>query len=156
MANILDLSFIPAACLSQVHSNHVIEHLTQQQLDEQFVQYMRILRPGGLVSIRCPNALGVSHGFFFGQVPETGHKQFIESGYPEDEEFHNPEDGWYHKDLWGAYHWWHAFTGNIENRHLNLLTPTKLRKAVEQAGFRILLMTEPETSNLVLVAEKPA
>ena len=153
MANILDLSFIPDKSIRQIHSNHVIEHLTQAQLEKQLADYKRILYPEGIISIRCPNALGVSYGFFMGQVPEEGHDNFIKLGFPEDEDFFNPKDGWYYKDLWALYHWLYAFTGDIENQHFNLLTPTKLRKTVEQAGFKILAMTNPETSNLVIMAK---
>lgn len=154
VANILDLSFIPDNCIQQVHSNHLVEHITQQQFEVFLKDCIRILKSGGVFSMRCPNALGVSYGFFFDVVPETEHQDFLKLGYPAEEDFCNPLDGWYHKDLYGFYHWIYAQTGNIENVHLNILTPTKLKKTVEAAGFKILKMTDPETSNLVLIAKK--
>ncbi len=154
LANILDLSFIPDVSLTHIHSNHVMEHLTQQQLEEQLKQYQRILAHDGIISIRVPNALGVAYGFFFGQVAERDHEEFLKLGFPEKEDFYNPEDGWYYHDLWALYHWFFAFTGNVENEHLNQLTPTLLKDTVEQVGFTILKMGIPEASNLVLIAKK--
>lgn len=154
VANILDLSFVPSESITHIHSNHVVEHLSQHDLVRNLSEYKRILKKEGIISIRCPNALGVSYGFFFDIVPETDHEKFLKLGYPKEEEFYNPNDRWYYKDLYGFYHWIYAQTGNIENVHLNILTPTKLRKTVETAGFKILKMSDPETSNLVLIAQK--
>lgn len=156
VANILDLSFIPDNSLEHIHSNHVVEHITQEQLQEQLREYKRILVPGGRMSIRCPNALGVSFGFFFGQQAEKEHEKFLKLGYPEEEDFYNKDDGWYHKDLWGLYHWFYAYSGNVENQHLNIITPTKIKETINEAGFKILAQTAPETSNIVVVAETPS
>lgn len=154
VANILDLSFIPDNSIDFIHSNHVMEHLTQQQLEEQLEQYKRILKKDGRISIRCPNCLGVAYGFFFGQTPERDHEKFLALGFPKDEDFYHPEDGWYYQDLWALYHWFYAYTGNKENEHLNQLTPTKLYDTIEQKGFKILINTIPEASNLVVIAQK--
>ncbi len=154
IANILDLSFIPDGTISHIHSNHVMEHLSQTQLEDQLKQYQRILSADGIISIRCPNALGVSYGFFFGQVAERDHQEFLQLGYPQEEDFYNDKDGWYYQDLWALYHWFFAFTGNLENEHLNQLTPTLLKDTVEKAGFKVLKMAIPEASNLVLMASK--
>ena len=99
IANILDLSFIPDSSINHIHSNHVMEHLTQQQLEEQLKQYQRILTPNGIISIRVPNALGVAYGFFFGQVAERDHEEFLQLGFPTAEDFYNKDDGWYYQDL---------------------------------------------------------
>lgn len=155
VANIMDLSFIPDSSCTHIHSNHLIEHITHAQLKTHLKDCYRILKAGGNLSVRCPNALGVSYGFFFDVVPERDHDEFLALGYPTEEDFSNPLDGWYHRDLYGFYHWIYAYTGNRENEHLNQLTPTKLKNAVEEAGFEILKMTEPETSNLVLIAKRP-
>ena len=154
IANIMDLSFIPDATIAHVHSNHLIEHITQEQLEMHLKDCLRILKPGGILSLRCPNALGVSYGFFFDVVGEKGHEEFLALGYPKEEDFFNPLDDWYHKDLYGFYHWIYAYTGNRENGHLNIITPTKLRNTVEKAGFKVLKQTDPETSNNVLIAKK--
>ncbi len=65
VANILDLSFIPDGCASHVHTNHVVEHLTEEQLMSQLREYHRILKDTGLLTIRCPNTLGSAYGFWF-------------------------------------------------------------------------------------------
>jgi SAM-dependent methyltransferase len=154
VANILDLSFIPDESLAHVHSNHVSEHLTERQLSGQLSEYHRILRYDGLLTIRCPNALGVCYGFWFDVVPETEHESFMALGYPPDEKFYNPLDGWYHKDFFGLLHYLHGDKGNVGNQHLSVITPSKLKLAVESSGFTISKMTDPETTNIVLVARK--
>ncbi len=154
-ANILDLSFVPTACATQIHSNHVIEHLSQQQIRAQLNDYFRILRPGGLLTLRCPNSLGVVYALFFDPVCESDREEFLAIGYPVDEDFGNPADTWLHKDFYGVLHWLYGDAGNIENEHLSQLTPTRLAQLVSAIGFDILRVSEPEAINLVLVARKP-
>jgi len=156
VANILDLSFIPSACVSHIHTNHVIEHLTEGQFENQLKEYHRILKDGGLISIRCPNALGVSYGFWFEPVLEQERNEFIACGFPADETFGDPADKWMHKDLFGLLHWFYGDVGNIRNQHLNIITPSKIKGSVERSGFNIIKMTDPEAINIVIVARKSA
>ena len=51
-------------------------------------------------------------------------------------------------------HWFFGDAGNIENQHLTLVTPTKVRKALEKAGFEILRTADPEALNIVVVARR--
>lgn len=153
-ANILDLSFIPDGSISQIHSNHVVEHLSPDEFVDQLRQWKRILKPSGILTVRCPNVLGVCYGFLFPPVPEANRQEFLNQGFPDDEEFQNPLDDWYHHDIYGFVHWMYGDAGNPANEHLNLLTPTKLRKTIEGAGFEILKLTEPESSNIVAIAKK--
>ena len=154
IANIIDLSFVPNNSMSHVHCNHVIEHLTEEQLRHQILDYWRILKDNGYLTIRCPNSLGASFGFWFEPVLEQNRNEFVALGYPHDENFGNPEDKWLHKDLFGLLHWFYGDIGNIENQHLNIITPSKLKRCLEMAGFKILKMTEPESLNIALVAKK--
>jgi SAM-dependent methyltransferase len=153
VANLLDMSFIPDNSISHIHSNHFIEHLTQEQLLTQLREYCRILKPGGLVTIRCPNALGASYGFWFPVEPEGDREQFLKIGYPADEYFHDPAAGWYHHDLLGLIHYFYADLGSVDNQHFNIITPTKLRTAVESSGLTVLKMGNPEATNIVMVAK---
>lgn len=154
IANILDLGFIPDHSLSQVHSNHVIEHLTDNSLNSQLKEYWRILKKDGLLTIRCPNALGVAYGFWFDPVLEDERDEFLALGFPEEEDFSNPEDTWAHRDIFGFIHWIYGDVGNVENQHLNLITPTKLKILLEYYSFDIVKMSKPEALNLVVVARK--
>lgn len=153
-ANILDLSFVPSERVTQIHSNHVLEHLTWEQIASQLREYARILRPGGLLTIRCPNALGVAYAFWFEPVYESGRDAFLTLGYPPQEDFGNPQDGWLHKDFYGILHWLYGDMGNIENQHLSRLTPSSLRQMLEETGFTILRVSAPEAINLVFAACK--
>jgi hypothetical protein len=112
------------------------------------------LKPGGLLSIRCPNALGVAFGFWFEVVLEGERQKFLELGFPEDEEFGNPNDAWFHKDFYGFLHWIYADAGNVENQHLSIITPTKLTSWIRRAGFELLAISAPEAANIVAVARQ--
>ncbi len=153
-ANILDLSFVPDACASRIHSNHVLEHLSAEQLVRQLREYRRILRPAGRLSIRCPNALGAAYGFWFRPVIEQHRERFLALGYPADDDLANPADDWMHQDVLGLMHWFHGDPGNARNQHLSLITPTRMRDLLESCGFRVLLLSEPEAVNLVAIAER--
>lgn len=152
VANILDLSFMPDKCVTHMHSNHVVEHITQEQFEDLLKSAKRILKPGGVFTLRCPNVLGVSYGFFHGAVQEWKRDEFIEAGFPADEEFANPKDNWYEKDLYAYVHWVWGDVGNPENQHLNYFTPTLMQETLEKNGFRIVIMNQPEASNLAVVA----
>jgi hypothetical protein len=154
-ANILDLSFVPSGSIGQVHSNHVVEHLARDQLVAQLHEYVRILRPGGLLTVRCPNALGAVYAFWFPPVHETERAAFVADGFPAEEDFGDPKDGWLHKDFYGTLHWLYGDVGNVENEHLNQLTPSSLSELIRGAGLDIVRASAPEAINLVVVARKP-
>ena len=154
VANILDLSFIPDNCISQVHSNHVIEHLTLDQLSSQIRAWHRVLRPDGLLSIRCPNALGAAYGFWFEPVIEGRREEFLRLGFPSDEDFSNPADRWVHRDFFALLHWFYGDSGSIVNEHNCIVTPTFLKELLVKESFCVLKMTEPEALNIGLVARK--
>jgi predicted SAM-dependent methyltransferase len=102
-----------------IHPNHVIEQLSEDTLPDHLADCYRILMAGGLLTIRCPNALRVSYGFFFGFL-----------------------------------HWIYGDVGNPENQHLSILTPTKLKHLIIEAGFEIVQISDPEWSNIIIVAKK--
>jgi SAM-dependent methyltransferase len=154
VANIQDLAFIPDGCISQVHSNHVIEHLSNIDLKNQIREWDRILKKEGLLTIRCPNALGAAYGFWFEPIIETQKAEFIRLGFPADEDFGNLADRWIHKDLFGLVHWFYGDAGNIGNQHLSRLTPSIMLELLFAQGFSVLKMTEPEAINIVVVARK--
>lgn len=152
VANILDLSFIQDSCITHIYSNQVLEHLSEDELIDQFLQYKRILKVDGRISFRTPNTLGVCFGFWFGQCPEKDKELFVELGYPDDAFFYDSRDGWYFQDLFALVHWIYADVGNIKNQHLSIFTPTKMLNYLNKAGFEVLKMTEPETSQIIVVA----
>ncbi|MGB5158937.1 MAG: hypothetical protein WBN77_16040 [Desulfobacterales bacterium] len=155
-ANILDLAFIPDECISHVHSNHVIEHLKNEEIINQISEWDRILKREGLLTIRCPNTLGAAYGFWFEPILESQKAEFTRLGFPADEDFGNPADKWGHKDFFGLIHWFYGDAGNISNQHLSRLTPSVLHKLLVDKGFSVLKMSEPEALNIVIVARKGA
>jgi hypothetical protein len=154
IADIRNLDFVPSESILHIHSNHVIEHLSEEDLPHHLADCYRMLMAEGLLTIRCPNALGVSYGFFFGFVPEERRGQFLEDGYPADELFFNPEDDWYVRDFFAFLHWIYGDVGNPENQHLSILTPTKLKNLIIGAGFKIVQISDPEWSNIIIIAKK--
>lgn len=154
-ADILDLEFIPRESVEQIHSNHVLEHLREKDMGAQLRRYFEVLIPGGLLTIRCPNALGAAFAFWFPPVHEQGRAEFVALGYPEQEDFGGAADAWAHRDLFGTLHWFFGDAGNPANQHLSVVTPSRLRERVAGAGFRILKCTDPEALNIVLAAVKP-
>jgi SAM-dependent methyltransferase len=151
-ANILDLSFVPDVSMTHIHSNHVLEHLTEEEIRHQLLEYRRILRRDGLFTLRCPNALGGAYGFWFPPVIESEREEFQRLGFPSDEDLANPDDAWIHRDFYGVLHWFFGDMGNVENQHLTLLTPTKVQRLLREAGLTILKTAEPEAVNIVIVA----
>jgi len=154
VANILNLSFVPDRSISHVHSNHVIEHLSELQIREQFAQYSRILIPNGLLTFRCPNALGVCYGFFLEPQIEGERDEFIRLGFPNQEDIANPADRWMNKDIYGLFHWLYGDVGNPENEHLTLVTPSKVNRWINEFGFDLVKISDPEAVNIVVVARK--
>ena len=154
VANILDIAFIPDQCVAQIHSNHVIEHLTREDIIHQLQEWHRILKDGGLLTIRCPNTLGVAYGFWFEPIIESQKDEFIKLGFPVDEDFGNINDRWLHKDFFGFIHWLYGDTGNLTNQHLIRLTPSMLCTMLVDQGFNVLKIAEPEAINIVVVARK--
>jgi hypothetical protein len=152
VADILDLSFVPDGSIAQIHSNHVIEHVTEEQWSGQLQAYRRMLRPGGLLTLRCPNALGAAYGFWLDPVVETDREAFIALGFPPDEDFGNLADGWMHHDLYGLLHWLYGDMGHPYLQHARTVTPTGLRDSIESAGFTVLKMSAPEAVNTVAVS----
>jgi predicted SAM-dependent methyltransferase len=61
--NVLDLDF-PANTVDEIYSSHMIEHLTPEQFDVALDNWYTILRPGGLLTLRCPNFNFVLDHFF--------------------------------------------------------------------------------------------
>jgi SAM-dependent methyltransferase len=155
VANILDdLSFIPTGCASQIHCNHLLEHLTDEQLQRQLDEYHRILRPEGRLTVRCPNALGAAYGFWFGAILEEDREAFVAAGFPADEDFGNPADRWLDRDFYALLHWFYGDVGNIRNQHLSRITPSALANSLAEAGFDVAKMTAPEAVNIAVVAVK--
>ncbi len=153
VANINDLSFIPDSSLTHIHSNHVVEHITKEEFANLLNSAKRILKQDGVMTLRCPNVLGVSYGFFHGAVAESDHDEFVRLGFPSDEEFANPLDNWYEEDLYAYVHWVWGDAGNPANQHLSYWTPTAMRAVLDENGFEVLKMSAPECSNLVVVAK---
>jgi|GEM_PF-3290089 len=154
VANILDLSFVPESSVSHLHSNHVLEHLTPEELANHLHECHRVLKPEGMLTARCPNALGAAYAFWFGAVIEQERDEFVAGGFPADEDFGNPKDNWIERDLYGLMHWLYGDVGNVRNQHLNRITPSMLAGSLQQAGFTIVKMTRPEAINIAVVARK--
>ena len=59
------------------------------------------------------------------------------------------------RDFFAFLHWIYGDVGNPENQHLSILTPTKLKHLIIKAGFEIIQISDPEWSNIIVIAKKP-
>jgi SAM-dependent methyltransferase len=155
VADIRHLEFIPDSSIDHIHSNHVIEHLTPPEINYQFQAYIRILQPGGIVTIRCPNALGAAYAFWFDPILEGTRQEYVDVGFPKDESLSDPKDVWVHKDVFAVLHWFYGARGNPFNQHNSLITPTFLLNILTNNHFELLKVSQPESLNLVVIARKP-
>jgi len=60
--DILDLDF-PANSVAEIYSSHMIEHLDWLGIERALREWYRVLEPGGVITIRCPNFIYVLEEF---------------------------------------------------------------------------------------------
>ncbi len=50
-----DRLYFPDSSVDEIHTSHMVEHLTPEQLEEAIKEWQRVLKPGGKLTVRCPN-----------------------------------------------------------------------------------------------------
>jgi len=56
--------------------------------------------------------------------------------------------------IYGFIHWIYCDRENSVNQHIKVITPTKLQDYMTSFAFKISMMLQPPTMNLVVVATK--
>lgn len=54
---------LPSNCVAEIYSSHMIEHLDWPDIDRALREWYRVLEPGGVMTIRCPNFIYVLEEF---------------------------------------------------------------------------------------------
>lgn len=72
--NVLDLDLASNA-VDEIFSSHMIEHLTHQEFETAIDNWYKILKPGGILTLRCPNfIIAIKH---FAENPEPERWKYI-------------------------------------------------------------------------------
>ncbi len=110
--NILDLDF-PPSTVDEIYTCHMIEHFTPQQLDAALCNWFDILKPGGLLTVRCPNFNFVLDSYFLNNSEQERWKYLPNIFGPTS---HGPN----------PYH-----------QHRNAFSVLRLRSILEEHGFSV-------------------
>lgn len=122
--------------VDKIFSSHLIEHLTHSEFETAIDSWYRMLKPGGLLEIRCPNFIAIIN-------------QFMESSEPERWEYINM--------IFGP-----TAQGNSNyNLHKNGFSVQRLSSVLVKRGFTILTCKEiptrsdtAENLDLLCIAKK--
>ncbi len=108
--NVLDLT-LDSGSVDEIYSSHMIEHLTKEEFDQALSEWFRVLKPGGRITLRCPNLLW--------QL-----ERFLSAGYNE---------------KWG--HYITTIFGITErgpgHQHKNGFSPRRLDELLSNKGFQV-------------------
>lgn len=112
-----------------IYASHIIEHIPWYQVQSAVSEWVRALKPGGVLEVWTPNGLAIA-------------KAFVEAEERGTEEFHN--DGWWRfnegKDpcLWMSgrcFSYGDGTGGDHPNWHRALFSPRHLRNLFANAGL---------------------
>ncbi len=118
--------------LVEVHSEHLLEHFPQEQLEREFLAYWRgLLRPGGELRAVVPDAGAMLEGFAAGELPYADLREVLFGGQEYEGDF-----------------------------HFNMFTTASIRELLETAGFVDVVIADEGRRNgacleLQVVARKP-
>lgn len=142
--NILDLDF-PPNTVDEIYSSHMIEHLSPQELEIALSNWFAILKPGGILTIRCPNFEYTLRLFLDTPEPERWDKTTLPTGV--------------------VVTPFNMIFGSMEGPfqyHKNAFTSAHLRSILEEHGFDVVKChpcpnrgNTIENHDLFCVAQKP-
>jgi len=95
--------------IDEIRASHVIEHVPMDQLDATFEEWARVLKPGGILKVYCPNAAKISNAYLRDQIDMTEMSRL----------------------LFGE----HDFSGNV---HSSCFDDARLSSYFESHGFEII------------------
>jgi hypothetical protein len=135
VANIADLSAIPAASVDAVWSSHSMEHLFAHEVPMALAEFRRVLRGSGFACIIVPDLQAIAHWIASDQIHETIYESPA-----------GPVTA--HDMLWGFSQ--AISRDNTAMAHHCGFTPTHFLQSLQEAGFAEILLRRK--SNLELVA----
>ena len=54
--------------VEEIRASHIIEHIHPDQVEKAITEWVRVLKPGGLLRIYCPNSELIAKAFVMGDV----------------------------------------------------------------------------------------
>jgi SAM-dependent methyltransferase len=120
---------LPSDTFAVVYASHIIEHVPWYQVEAAIREWVRVLKPGGVLQIWTPNGLRIAKAFV--EAEETGSL-----------DFHN--DGWWRfnperdacKWASGRFYSYGDGSGRSHpNWHISLFSPRYLSRLLEGAGL---------------------
>lgn len=120
---------LPSETFSVVYASHIIEHVPWYQVEAAIREWVRVLKPGGVLQIWTPNGLRIA-------------KAFVEAEENGSQDFHN--DRWWRfnpeRDAckWAsgrAFSYGDGSGRSHPNWHMALFSPRYLRRLLEDAGL---------------------
>jgi SAM-dependent methyltransferase len=120
---------LPSDTFSVVYASHIIEHVPWYHVETAIREWVRVLRPGGVLQIWTPNGLRIA-------------KAFVDAEERGSRDFHN--DGWWRfneeKDAckWASGRCFSYGDGSGRshpNWHMSLFSPRYLRQLLVDAGL---------------------
>lgn len=115
----------PSGTFREIHSSHALEHLPWFRTEGILREWVRILEPGGTMSIWVPDALKIC-------------RTVVQA---EEGDLHEPPDGWRRLNpdgspyLWAAGRLFYGANPAYPSWHRALFTPRFLKLAMERAGL---------------------
>lgn len=120
---------LPSGTFAVVYASHIIEHIPWYQVEAAIREWVRVLRPGGVLQIWTPNGLRIA-------------KAFVDAEELGSMDFHN--DGWWRfnperdASKWASgrvYSYGDGSGRSHPNWHMALFSPRYLRQLLEGAGL---------------------
>ena len=120
---------VPSNAFKVVYASHIIEHIPWYQVDAALHEWVRALKPGGLLQVWTPNGLRIAKAFV--EAEETGSIDFHNDGWWRFNEERDPC-----KWASGRCFSYGDGTGrNHPNWHRALFSPRHLRQLLTSAGL---------------------
>ena len=73
LSSMLDMEVVPDASVDAVYSSHNIEHLYPHEVPVAFAEFLRVLKPGGVLVLSCPDLQSVCRLVGEGKLTEPAY-----------------------------------------------------------------------------------
>ena len=155
--NIVALSKIADASVAKIYCNHVLEHIPVELLPVMLNRWREVLKPGGVVTARMPDAKQALLSLNEKWV-ETNEQELARLDLPNFLERESSREGVLDDDscIQSIYGWSNSTPHSWDepNQHKSLWTPLLARERFEAAGFKVEVAENLGTLNTVIVARK--
>lgn len=145
-------------CVTEIYSNHVLEHIPTVLIEKCLRNWHRVLKVSGEVRVRCPDARRaiqkIDH--LCSEVDDSKRNSL---GYPDFllAEARTSPFVWQEAEAIQMVYGWgenEPFRWDMVNQHKSLWTPGLARKRFEQAGFKVALSENVSDLQTYIVASK--